>query len=114
VKSAPRQIVILGFDLGLSVDWRIHYANSLDNAKLNLVLWDGHPPFPGVRHYDQPKKRRTISFTFDLLADDQPCWVSGGTEHRSYSTNDLASFVLKYFMDQGCLLVRDNSRRTIR
>lgn len=107
VKTASRQIVILGLGLGLSVDWVYHYGNSLDDAKLNVVLWNGHPPFPGVSFYEQPKKGRTITFIFDLLAEGHSCWVSDG---KTYSTTDLASFILKYFMEQAEAASKKGSR----
>lgn len=99
-KFPPRQFVILGFSLGLSVEWVYHSANSLDDAKLNIVLWEGHPPAPGVMHFEQPKKLHTVRFSFDLLPSDHPCWLSGGNDNRPYRTTELASFILKYLMER--------------
>lgn len=100
LKSVQRQVVILGLGPGLSVNWRYHYANSLNHAQLDVVLWDNHPPFPGIMHFEDPKKLRTVHFMFDLLPTEQRCWMSSGFESRAYATKDLASFILKYYMDQ--------------
>lgn len=101
-KSVQQQVVILGLGLGLSVEWDYRYTNSLDSAQLKISVWDGHPPFPGVPRFDRPRQLRAISFTFDLAHGDQHRWVaSGGSGQRSYSSNELASFALKYLMEQG-------------
>ena len=100
LKTAEHQIVILGLGPGLSIHWQYHCANSLDDARLDIVLWDGHPPFPGIRHFEKPTKLRTESFTFDLLPTEQRCWVQSGTPSRAYGTRELASSILKDYMDQ--------------
>ena len=101
IKTAQRQIVILGLRLTLNLYWDYHYANTLDDAKLKLELWQGHPPFPGIWNIDDPTKRHTINFTFDLLPDEKTCWVAKGTNKSTYSTDELASFVLKYYLENG-------------
>jgi len=101
-KPAQRQVVILGLGLGLNVYWDYRYSNSLDGAQLKISVWDGHPPFPGIMQFDKPRQLRAISFTFDLAQGGQHCWVtSSGSEQRSYSSTELASFALKYLMEQG-------------
>jgi hypothetical protein len=105
LKYAPRQIVMLGLLQGLSINWRRYYGkryygNSLENAYLNVELWDSHPPFQGIIHYEKPNRLDTMDFTFDLLPSDQQCWVSSDSTARAFATKDLASFLLKYFMDK--------------
>jgi len=100
-QKAPRQLIILGLGVGLSVNWHYRYANSLDGARLDVVLWDGHPPFPGVTHvFEEPKKLQSIYFTFDLFVSEEYGWVSSDSKKRVFSTRDLASFILKHYMDQ--------------
>lgn len=100
LKATQRLLVLLGLRHGLSVHWECHYRNSLDNAMLEIVLWDGHPPFPGVTHvFENPRKLRALRFKFDLLPSDQVSWVAETSDQRPYNTADLASFILKYYMD---------------
>jgi hypothetical protein len=101
LKANPRTLLVLGFSRGLSIHWGYHYRNSLDDAELEIALWDRHPPFPGVMHFEKPKKLRAVKFKFDLLQNEQVSWVSESLSQRIYSTNDLASFILKYYMDNG-------------
>jgi len=100
LEFVPRQIILLGPTPAVSIDWMYHYVNSLDKAKLEVTLWRGHPPFPGVMHIDKPTKLKTKRFTFDLLPNEEPCWVLADTLERSYTTMELASFILKYCMDE--------------
>jgi len=101
LKRERYHIVVFGLGHGLSINWRYHYANSLDKARLDVSIWRGHPPFPRISHgFEKPKELRAERFTFDLSPSEEPCWMSSGSESRAYTTKDLASYVLKYFMNQ--------------
>lgn len=99
-KTAPDQIVILGLALGLSVDWQNPFLNTLNDAKLRVVLWDGHPPFPGIWHFDKPSRLSIETFTFDLLPSEQFCWICAEAPIHSSGTQELASRIIKYYIDQ--------------
>ena len=99
LKVRQRLLVLLGLRHGLSINWEYHYRNSLDGAEAQVALWDGHPPFPGTMPFENPMKLRTVTFKFDLLPSEQIAWVSDASGRRGYSTSDLASFILKYYMD---------------
>lgn len=100
LKHAPRQILILGEGPALSINWQYRFANSLDGARLEVSLWRGHPPFPGMMHvFEEPSKLRTERFAFDLLQNEQRCWMSSGSQNRAFTTKELAAFILKYGMD---------------
>jgi hypothetical protein len=96
-----RQIVIVGLLQGLSINWRYDYSNSLKDAQLDVGLWDGHPPFPGISYaWRKPSELNRIEFTFDLLPTEQVCWTCSDTESRRFSTKQLAAHLLKFFMDK--------------
>lgn len=110
LKVAPQLIVILGLRHGLSVTPVNIYREDLRKRQLQLAvtLWDGHPPFRGIISVlEPPKKLQTINFTFDLLPTGQVGWVFDGPNRHTYATNDLASFILKYYMDDA-----QNGQRT--
>ena len=100
LKRERFQIVVIGPGSSLSIDWQYHALNNLDNARLDVSIWNTHPPFPGIWHpFEDPKKLRNQRFTFDLLPNEQHCWKLSGSGSRTYTTKDLASFVLKSCMD---------------
>ncbi len=99
-KKTQHQLIILGLNVGLSVNWRCYYANSLDGSRLDVTLWDGHPPFPGVMHIEEPKKLQNIHFISDFLVSEEYGWISSDSKRRIFSTKNLASFILKHYMDQ--------------
>lgn len=101
MKRAGRQIVVLGFDVGLSIVWRCHYSNSLSDATLLVTLWDRHPPFPGIMHFEEPRQLGSLKFTFDILLTEENVWTTTTTDERHYSYKDLAAIILKYFMGEG-------------
>lgn len=100
LKETREQFVILGLRIGLSVDWRYRYRNTLDDARLHVILWNTHPPFPGIQHFDEPKRLANLTFTFDLLPSGQYCWRSDEDKERSFGTEELAGFVLKHYIDE--------------
>ena len=101
MKHAQGHIVIIGLSKGLSVNWYYRYTNTLDKSYLDVSLWDGHPPFPGIRHLlEEPKVLQTKRFNFDLLPSGEVCWISSSSDKRVFSTTDLASFILRHYMDE--------------
>lgn len=102
-KKAEGRMVVIGPQIGLSVNWYYRYCNTLDKSFLEVSIWPGHPPFPGIRHYEEPHAIDTISINFDILPSGDLCWVSQSPKRRVFSTNDLASFMLKYYMDKSCI-----------
>lgn len=92
-------IVILGLDLGLSVVWYNRYSNTLKDSELTLEVWEGHPPYPGIMKWDEPKKLQGVKFHFDLTSSGEYRWQTVGGDPRLYGTKELAAFCLKYFMD---------------
>jgi len=100
LKTAPRLILVLGLrHLVLSVHWDYQYANTLDGSQLEVTLWNGHPPFPGIMLFENPKKLQTADFAFDLAPNEEPCWVAKDAEHRAYTTDELACYIVKHYMD---------------
>jgi len=101
IKRAGSKIVILGFDLGLSVVWRCRYSNTLNDAELIVDLWDGHPHFPGIMLFEEPKRLNSLKFSFDILPTEEHIWCMSTSDAHQYSTRELASFILKHFMGEG-------------
>ena len=100
IKLANKQIVVLGAHAALNIIWQYYYANNLENAKLEVALWEGHPPFPGVMHLlDEPKKRNSLTFQFGLLQSETPGWTISYPEEREFDTKALADYILRFYMD---------------
>ena len=101
MKRHQRTIVVLGLRNYLNVQWHYSFANSLDGAHLDIELWDGHPPYPGLYFpWDQPRKLRTHKITFQLLQDGEGGWVNQ-REDISYDAAGIADFALHFYMDNG-------------
>jgi hypothetical protein len=108
IKRQPHQIVVLSPYPALNIYWRYRFSNTLEDARLSVSLWDSHPPFPGIMTaFDEPKKLKEDHFTFDLLPNEQRCWMSSDPHSRWYTSKELASFILKQVMDQADKLKDD-------
>jgi hypothetical protein len=102
-KRSGRKIVLLGENMGFSLDWRLQYGNSLENSELVFVVYDTHPPYPGIMTimtFQEPKQLLTLSFTFDINLSEEHIWVEKKRDGKQYSTKDIASHLLKRFMDE--------------
>jgi hypothetical protein len=99
LKSYQGTLVISGLLNEISVTWDSP-CNTLHTSQLDVVLWDGHPPLPGVPTLRPAKQLKKLHFNFDLLQSDQHAWVSSDSDHLTFATADLAAFLLKYYMDQ--------------
>jgi len=99
IKRANRKIVLSGAHAGLSVSYQCQFSNSLKNSKLEVELWEGHPPFPGVTHWDQSRRRDRLTFEFDLLKPDTPGWKTTYPAEREFDSKALAEYILKFYMD---------------
>lgn len=100
LKTQNREFAILGRGPAVRVYWNYHYANSLDDAHLEVTLWRGHPPWPGVTHWERPQELQREKFEFDLLPSEEFRWIATTKDKRSYSSVEFASYVLGYAIEQ--------------
>lgn len=91
-------IVIVGLKSGLRVQWNYHYRNSLADSSLDIEIWDGHPPMSGVMSWNEPNKRKSLRFKFELLPSGAGGWTRDGD---AFDAATLADFALHYYMDNG-------------
>lgn len=99
IKVHQREIAILGRGPALTIFWNYHYSNSLSDAKLEVAAWIGHPPWPGIFHYQKPKRLEEFEFVFDVVPPNEHCWRSLGKNSRHFSSTSLASFLLNYCIE---------------
>jgi hypothetical protein len=99
LEGAGPTISILGLHRRvLIVHWE-SCLNTLRDAELDVALWDGPPPFLGFISRHEPRKLKSFLFKFDLLPTEQVVWISEKRGERTYTTNELAAFILKYYLD---------------
>lgn len=101
VKTADRAVAVLSSGPALSVDWYCHYSNTLSDSGLTVGVWAGHPPFPGVRFYENPKSYATEKFCHDLLPDGKPGWVGKiNNAPAQVSSKVMAEHIVKWWLDK--------------
>lgn len=92
-------IVFLSDPTGMSVNWRPEYANVMRDSKLKATFWKGHPPYPGVTHWDKPEEGASITFAPDLTEDGRPAWKQTYKVGAVLlSPNGVADVILKWFL----------------
>jgi hypothetical protein len=100
MKKERQQFVILGLRMGLSVEWRYRFLNTLDGSRLYVSLWNTHPPFPGIHHFDEPKLVDRKGFDFDLLPSGLYHWKAEGCVEQSFETEGLADHIVRYYIEE--------------
>lgn len=99
LKTERNVLVMLGLSKSLRVEWEYHCANSLEDSELEVSIWKGHPPFPGVRHYRNPTRSKSIKMHFELCAGDVGMWVDN--DKITYDARSLADYVLHFYLENG-------------
>lgn len=97
-QGRDRDIVIVGLKSGLRLQWKYHYRNSLEGSSLDIEIWDGHPPMSGLMPWDEPNKRKSLRYKFELLPSGAGGWTRDGD---AFDAAALADFALHYYMDNG-------------
>jgi hypothetical protein len=100
-RLAEKKVVILGFGLGLSINWKCPFINVLDKTELIVEFWEGHPPFPGislVMNFED-YKLKSLKFTFYLTPSEKHVWHQH-ISNKQYGTKELASFILTQFIQE--------------
>lgn len=100
LKRQHKLIVVLGLKKSLLIEWDYTYSNSLDGAHLEIGIWKGHPPFPGMHSFDKPRQLQSQKFTFQLLPSGVGGWVNQHDE-TTFDAAGLAEHALHFYMDEG-------------
>src|SRR5207247_2390764 len=83
----------------VSFQWQRMAANCLDDSRLTITRWNGHPEWPGYRVWEPGTRVGSDKYTFGLAALNQPRWLSVSGPERSYTSADLAQEVLTKLLE---------------
>ena len=96
-KKSGFLIVIGAFGWWASITWE-RYANTLDNSRLTIKKWDGHPPYPAVFLLRKPNCVAIDQYTFGLVDTTQAEWIPLDNEELHVSSKQIAMDILHDFM----------------
>ena len=100
-KHVHRQLVLLSSGPALLVAWHLAYANTLSNSKLEVSLWRGHPPYPGVHHWEQPQSLATLRLEADLTQSHEPAWtVKSPSGQKTMESKIAAEYILNWWLER--------------
>ena len=71
------------------------------DSELTAAVYYGHPPFPGVTHFDAPKLLSVHKLNFDIDPSNSAGWRMANEGNRLFGAKELASFLLKFMLDEG-------------
>jgi hypothetical protein len=108
---ADRMLVVLAMNIGLLAHMHAMYANTIDGSVLEISLFKGHPPFPGVINWG--KEDRSIAsrrFEFDV-APTGPVWRGTNAQKQELDQNSLADFALRFLIEHQERVTREGGGR---
>ena len=103
VKRPPQghALCLLRKTLGMVISWQRQYANTLSDAVLDISYWNGHPPWPGIMHFGEPRKIRSVKYDFDITPSNELVWTPRSTTTKQLLSNELlVDAVLKSFLEE--------------
>lgn len=92
---------LTGLGCALGIVWRQKYFNTLEEARLEVRLWDHRPPGPGQWMMGKPSTLKSLAFIFDLLPSEVGGWVSADARRHSFSSEELAEHLAKFYLENG-------------
>jgi len=99
-KRAQRQLIVLSDPISLSVGWRRRLVNSLDEAALHANVWEGHPPFPGIMFFYEPRRLSERVYLPDVFITGEAAWsIRERGETRLLAPDQAAESILKWWLD---------------
>jgi len=87
-------------NVSMTIDWHYHYANSLEEANLEVILWKGPPPIPGAMRFEDPVKLVLKKYTFDRSWEKNIGWRHGVGNSPLLTTEMLAEECLQFLFDK--------------
>ena len=90
---------LIGLGRALTPVWKQKFFNTLDDARLEVRLFNVMPPLQWM--FEKPTIVKTLIFTFELLPGDVSGWVSVDGRRRTFTTVDLAEHLLKFYLENG-------------
>lgn len=96
-KHIGLNILIGAFGWWASVIWE-RYQNTLDNSRLTIRKWDGHPPFPNVLLLRKPNCVAVKQYTFGLVDSGIAKWLDLNNVQHFVSSKEIVMDILQDFM----------------
>lgn len=96
--SSQQQIGITAEGPALMVTYRQRFINTIEEAKLEVETYAGHPPLFGVQYYGGPPPRaKSMTFVPDRTEDMPLCWAQKGS---NYGNAAVAERIVKWWLAQ--------------
>ena len=90
-------LIFLSNPICMSVNWKLRYENVMTESPLEAMFWKGHPPWPGIMHYEKPEQGASIRFEPDVTEDGRPAWKRKG-DSQLLSAIGVSDVILKWFL----------------
>jgi hypothetical protein len=101
ITEESNTVYIVGLGRALGMQWRQQSGNHLQNSFLRATLFSQEPAGAGYFYYEKPEILRKMQFRFDLLPTEVGGWISDDTRSRTFSTDALADYLMKFYLEHG-------------
>jgi hypothetical protein len=98
--AEPRgEFVLIGLGPAMVVNWRQPYSNTLKDSALSIEFCDRLPKHLAAVPFENHRTLEKTKLRFDWVEPGQPAWVAEAWLRKTFTSEDLASELLKRYMD---------------
>jgi hypothetical protein len=93
--------IIQGLPNGFTLNQNLRYSNSMENAWLEAVIWDGPPVLPNMMYFERPSTKRTKKYLLGYSQARTYIWLTDGGKSGELSNDAAAEHMLRWYLDNG-------------
>lgn len=93
--------IVKGLPNGFTLIRKIEFANSLENAWLEAIIWDGPPMLPNRVYFERLEMKRTKRYRLGYSAGRAYVWLPDGVGAVECADPAAADHMLRWYLDNG-------------
>ncbi len=100
-KQSENQVILLSSGVGLLVEWKGRFINSLAESRIEATIWSGHPPSYGTYFIEELIKVGSLKLLPDLDQSNEHFWSTGKSQSsRSLRSAAAAEHIVGWWLDR--------------
>lgn len=93
--------IIEGLPSGFTLARKLDYTNSLENAWLEAIIWNGPPMLPGRVYFEKLSTKRTQKYHLSYSQGRAYVWLPSDGKAGELSDEAAAEHMLRWYLDNG-------------
>jgi hypothetical protein len=99
VAEVRGEFILIGLGPAMVLNWQQRYSNTLKDSALSIEFCDRLPKHLAAIPFDHHRTLEKTKLSFDWVEPGQPAWVTAEWFRKTFTSEELASELLKRYMD---------------